>query len=52
MTPVPGAYASGPEAPRWDGASVHAFSGTYGEYLLAKVGKVFPDLKRAALAGR
>jgi isopenicillin N synthase-like dioxygenase len=52
MTPVPGAYPSGPEAPRWDGASVHAFSGTYGEYLLAKVGKVFPDLKTAALSER
>jgi isopenicillin N synthase-like dioxygenase len=52
MTPVPGAYASGPEAPRWDGASVHAFSGTYGEYLLAKVGRVFPDLKTAALSER
>jgi isopenicillin N synthase-like dioxygenase len=49
MTPVPGAYPSGPDEPRWDGASVHAFSGTYGEYLLAKVGKVFPDLKAAAL---
>lgn len=29
---------------RWDGASVHAFSGTYGEYLLGKVSKVFPQL--------
>lgn len=29
---------------RWDGASVHAFAGTYGEYLLGKVAKVFPDL--------
>ena len=29
---------------RWDGASVHDFSGTYGDYLLAKVAKVFPDL--------
>jgi isopenicillin N synthase-like dioxygenase len=29
---------------RWDGASVHEVSGTYGEYLLAKVSKVFPDL--------
>jgi isopenicillin N synthase-like dioxygenase len=52
MTPVPGAYRSGPEQPRWDGASVHAFSGTYGEYLLAKVGKVFPDLKARALSER
>jgi isopenicillin N synthase-like dioxygenase len=29
---------------RWDGASVHEWSGTYGDYLLAKVGKVFPAL--------
>ena len=30
---------------RWDGASVHAFAGTYGDYVLAKVGKVFPALR-------
>ncbi|HKA84801.1 MAG TPA: 2-oxoglutarate and iron-dependent oxygenase domain-containing protein [Acidimicrobiales bacterium] len=36
--------APAPTAPRWDGASVHALSGTYGDYLLAKVAKVFPDL--------
>lgn len=30
---------------RWDKASVHAFDGTYGEYLMAKVGKVFPQLQ-------
>ncbi len=35
---------------RWDKESVHAFSGTYGEYLLGKVGKVFPDLKRDVIA--
>ena len=29
---------------RWDGRSVHAFEGTYGDYLLGKVAKVFPDL--------
>jgi isopenicillin N synthase-like dioxygenase len=29
---------------RWDGASVHAFEGTYGDYLLGKVAKVFPAL--------
>ncbi len=34
---------------RWDRANVHAFSGPYGDYLLSKVGKVFPDLKRQAL---
>jgi isopenicillin N synthase-like dioxygenase len=32
---------------RWDGASVHAFEGTYGEYVMAKVGKVFPELRKA-----
>ena len=31
-------------ATRWDGASVHDWSGTYGDYLSAKVAKVFPDL--------
>ena len=31
---------------RWDHASVHEFSGTYGDYLLAKVSKVFPELRR------
>jgi isopenicillin N synthase-like dioxygenase len=30
---------------RWDGVSVHEWSGTYGDYLLAKVAKVFPALK-------
>ena len=34
---------------RWDQASVHAFDGTYGDYLLNKIGKVFPDLKRMTL---
>jgi polar amino acid transport system ATP-binding protein len=36
-------------ASRWDGASVHAFAGTYGDYLLAKIGKVFPELHRTVL---
>jgi isopenicillin N synthase-like dioxygenase len=31
---------------RWDGASVHELSGTYGDYLLSKVSKVFPQLRR------
>ncbi len=34
---------------RWDGASVHAFEGNYGDYVLGKVGKVFPDLRREVL---
>lgn len=31
-------------ASRWDGSSVHDLSGTYGDYLLGKVSRVFPDL--------
>lgn len=48
--------ASGPETrasaggrERWDHADPHAFEGTYGEYLLAKVSKVFPGLGRRML---
>jgi len=36
-------------ASRWDHASVHAFEGSYGDYLLGKIGKVFPDLKQQVL---
>jgi isopenicillin N synthase-like dioxygenase len=31
---------------RWDRRSVHAFRGSYGDYLLEKVSKVFPELRR------
>jgi isopenicillin N synthase-like dioxygenase len=34
---------------RWDRTSVHEFSGTYGDYLLNKVSKVFPELRRKVL---
>jgi isopenicillin N synthase-like dioxygenase len=34
---------------RWDRTSVHEFSGTYGDYLLRKVSKVFPELRRRVL---
>lgn len=34
---------------RWDRASGHDFSGTYGDYLLGKVSKVFPALREEAL---
>ena len=34
---------------RWDRASVHEFRGTYGDYLLGKVAKVFPQLRREVL---
>jgi len=36
-------------AERWDKANVHAFRGTYGAYLMGKVSKVFPDLRRNIL---
>lgn len=35
------------QAERWDRASVHLARGSYGDYLLAKVGKVFPELRAA-----
>ncbi len=34
---------------RWDQSSVHIFQGTYGDYLLNKVGKVFPGLNEKVL---
>lgn len=36
-------------AERWDRASIHAFDGTYGDYLLDKVAKVFPQLTARTL---
>ena len=36
-------------AARWDGANLHAFDGTYGDYVTAKVGKVFPELRARIL---
>lgn len=34
---------------RWDRANVHEIGGTYGDYLLGKVSKVFPQLRREVL---
>jgi isopenicillin N synthase-like dioxygenase len=34
---------------RWDGQSLRELGGTYGDYLLAKVAKVFPQLQRSVL---
>lgn len=34
---------------RWDGASLCQLEGTYGDYVLSKVAKVFPDLHQEAL---
>jgi isopenicillin N synthase-like dioxygenase len=46
---VPGSAIVDDKADRWDGASVHEFSGTYGDYILAKVSRVFPELGRKVL---
>jgi isopenicillin N synthase-like dioxygenase len=47
VTPLPEAAIRGVPADaseRWDGRSVHAWDGVYGDYLTAKVAKVFPGL--------
>ena len=44
VLPVPNVPAAEYQEERWDGVSVHDWSGTYGDYLFAKVGKVFPAL--------
>jgi isopenicillin N synthase-like dioxygenase len=51
VRPIPGTRGPDPSdtADRWDGASVHEFAGTYGEYLVAKVSKVFPALRDEVL---
>jgi polar amino acid transport system ATP-binding protein len=48
IVPVPGALAGADDSGRrWDGANLHAFEGTYGDYVTAKIGRVFPQLKQA-----
>jgi len=49
IVPLPQAGASDDSAERWDRANVHAWSGTYGDYLIGKVSKVFPELARDAV---
>jgi isopenicillin N synthase-like dioxygenase len=51
VLPVPGlgAPSADSSADRWDGTSVHEWSGTYGDYLLTKVGRVFPELRDEVL---
>lgn len=54
MRPLPAVAADAAlhdadRAERWDAASVHDFEGTYGDYLLGKVAKVFPQLKAETL---
>jgi isopenicillin N synthase-like dioxygenase len=38
------AIADNGEYERWDNANIHQFQGTYGDYVLNKVAKVFPEL--------
>jgi isopenicillin N synthase-like dioxygenase len=50
VPPLPGrAAAAGDGNRRWDGQDLRAFTGTYGDYLLSKVSKVFPQLRRDVL---
>jgi isopenicillin N synthase-like dioxygenase len=42
--PLAGTPPADDAARRWDGTSVRAWDGTYGDYLTAKVAKVFPLL--------
>lgn len=50
VAPLPAVAFAGAAPPdaegesRWDGQSVHAWEGVYGDYLTAKVAKVFPQL--------
>jgi len=41
--------AAGDGRRRWDGQDLQAFTGSYGDYLLSKVSKVFPQLSQDAL---
>jgi isopenicillin N synthase-like dioxygenase len=50
VPPLPERAADGDDGRRrWDGQDLRAFGGTYGDYLLGKVGRVFPELRRDAL---
>ena len=50
VPPLPDRAASADDGSRrWDGQDLRAFTGTYGDYLLGKISKVFPQLSRDAL---
>jgi isopenicillin N synthase-like dioxygenase len=50
VPPLPGQAAAGDDGRRrWDGQDLRAFTGTYGDYLLGKVSKVFPQLRQDVL---
>jgi isopenicillin N synthase-like dioxygenase len=48
LEPLLGDAATGPD--RWDGEDPLAFDGTYGDYLTAKVQRVFPELWASEVA--
>jgi polar amino acid transport system ATP-binding protein len=49
LSPAPGAAAGSDDSGRRRGGdNLHAFEGTQGNYVAAKVGKVFPQLQRVA----
>ena len=53
IVPLPAPASSRDSAAeRWDLVDPHAFTGTYGDYLLAKISKVFPELAQRALDPR
>jgi isopenicillin N synthase-like dioxygenase len=50
VPPLPDRAAAAADGTRrWDGQDLRAFDGTYGDYLLGKVSKVFPQLRRDVL---
>jgi isopenicillin N synthase-like dioxygenase len=49
VEPLPGGPERDDSAERWDRSSPLLFAGTYGEYLLGKIGKVFPELREGVL---
>ncbi|MBS1960635.1 MAG: isopenicillin N synthase family oxygenase [Bdellovibrionales bacterium] len=44
IEPLPGIESGAPREARWDEANLELFRGTYGDYLIGKVAKVFPYL--------
>jgi polar amino acid transport system ATP-binding protein len=48
IQPVPGAGPGQDDSTRrWDAANLQSFQGTYGQYVTAKIGKVFPQLRES-----
>jgi isopenicillin N synthase-like dioxygenase len=50
VPPLPARASAGDDGrQRWDGQDLRAFTGTYGDYLLGKVSRVFPQLRHDVL---